>query len=709
MPESAGARKPNRLVDSTSPYLRQHAYNPVDWYPWGPEAIERARRENRPILLSIGYSACHWCHVMAHESFEDNEIARLMNEQFVCIKVDREQRPDVDQVYQVVCQLLTGQGGWPLTVFLTPDLMPYYAGTYFPPRPRFGRPGFPQVLEACARAYRERPEEVRRQAARLAEAVGQVLDPAGSVQREAEGPGEGREAAQPAGQEPSAGELVTAAGALLRQADREAGGFGGAPKFPHACGLELLLRAAWRFGHRPSLDHLLLTLQRMALGGVFDQVGGGFHRYAVDRWWQLPHFEKMLYDNALLVPLYVRVGLWQRPALLSVAARTLDFMLDEMRLPGGGFAASLDADSPGADGRPEEGAFYRWRPDEVKAALQDDRLAEEICLRFAIGPQAALHLERVARDGPPGWTEEAQTVPGHMPGLPEPDLGRLGEAWSRMKAYRRQHRQPPARDGKVLLGWHSLALSALVAGYQAGIGSAPERYLRAAGEGWEFVEERLTHPKLGLLHTPAAGAEAVPAFADDHAFLIHAALDLYRCTQRRTYLDRAAELSEQAVSRFCENGVYFLSSAEHRSPLARPRDLWDQATPSPNAAMAAAHARLFALLDDPQQLERGRRVIEACWPVMVQHVSATAALWCALDSLDGGSATVTLLAPQLDQVRGTLARLVGLPHPALEVRWQPEPGGVRFVLCRGTVCNPPDSDVERVVERLTPAVASAGS
>lgn len=686
-PGPAAVRRPNRLLHSESPYLRQHAYNPVDWYPWGAEALERAARERRPILLSVGYSACHWCHVMAHECFEDPELAQLMNRHFVCVKVDREERPDIDQAYQTVCQILTGQGGWPLTVFLTPELLPFYAGTYFPPRPRLGRPGFGEVLEACARAWRERPDEVRRQAERLAEAARAVLEPLARSRPEPDGA-------------PSAGALVAAAETLLQQADREAGGFGTAPKFPHASALELLWRVAWRFGHRPSLQHFALTLERMALGGVHDQVGGGFHRYAVDRWWRVPHFEKMLYDNALLVPLYVRAGLAVQPWFSGVAARTLDFLLEQLRLPGGGFAASLDADSPGPDGRPEEGYFYRWRPEEVREAVGDEELAAEVCLAYGIGPQAALRLERVAGDGPAGWAREAVSVPGHVPGQLRPDPGRLAPALARMKAYREARRRPPARDDKVVLGWHALAISALAAGYQAGAGSDPGRYLGAAQEAWAFAQERLQDPRTGLLHLPRGDAGALPAFADDYAFFIHAALDLYRCTQERSYLEKAAELAEGAGRRFEERGVYLSSAAEHGSPLGRACDLWDQATPSANAAMAAAHARLFALLDDPSHLEKGLRVVEAAWPFMLRHVSGTAGLWCALDALDQGMTVVNVLGPGLDQVREALERLVALPHPSLEVRWQRDPGAVRFVVCTGTACGAPEEDLEKVLGLL---------
>ncbi|WP_324716493.1 thioredoxin domain-containing protein [Carboxydochorda subterranea] len=706
----AAAPRPNRLVHEASLYLRQHAHQPVDWYPWGEEALERARREDRPIFLSVGYSACHWCHVMAHESFEDPAIAELLNRHFVCIKVDREERPDVDQVYQAVCQLLTGQGGWPLTVFLTPDLQPFYAGTYFPPAPRYGRPGLPQVAEACAKAYRERPDELRHHAGQITRALGELLRPLSIPPPE---PGRAGEEAEPA-----AGSIPRAVDRVLQQADGLAGGFGRLPKFPQASTLELLLRAAWRFGHARAMTQLALTLRRMAQGGLFDQVGGGFHRYSVDRWWKVPHFEKMLYDNALLVPLYARVGQWRSPELTAVAHQTLDWMLREMQVEGGGFAASLDADSPGEDGRPGEGYYYRWRPVDLEAALPDreQRVEAAQALDILSGDEAAdarlaLALEQLAGDAPPGWLEEAPTVPGRLPRLPEAGEERTGgltpEARSAMANHRAARRARPGRDEKVLLGWHALAISALTWGYRtAGEPQQARRYLKAALDGWDFVTERLTHPALGLLHAPATpDGRAVPAFCDDYAFAALAALDLFACTLDRRYLEWAERRAEEAFRQFHEDGAYFLSGTHHASPIGRSQDVWDQATPSPNAAMAAVHARLAALLDDPRHLERGRHVVEAAWPLMRQHVSGTAALWCALDRLDGGTSTLTAMTASVAAAREGLAGALRLPHPSLELRWEAAQGDGAYVLCTGTRCERPEANLKTLLARLRPALA----
>ncbi|MDI7250017.1 MAG: hypothetical protein QME93_08110 [Bacillota bacterium] len=482
----------------------------------------------------------------------------------------------------------------------------------------------------------------------------------------------------------------------------------------------MLFRAAWRFGHQEALAHLERTLVHMVRGSVFDQVGGGFHRYAVDRWWKLPHFEKMLYDNAQLVSLLVRVGIWRRrPDLLRAAAQTLDFLLDEMRLPGGGFAASLDADSPDEQGRPAEGFFCRWNPQALARALGDARDAVRVARELAMRSGDATldralteQLVRLATDAPPGWVEEALTVPGRLPAAMPADVGDgayadagLRNALAGMAAFRREQRRPPARDDKVLAGWHALTLSALVWGFRAGLGAPPHRYLDAAREGFTFIEERLVDPRVGLLHTPRQGAAAIPAYCDDYAFVIHAALDLSTVTQDKAYLQRAGELAAAARERFRgPGGLYFLSSDDHASPLGRSRDVWDQATPSANAAMASAHARLGAVLDAPDHLHAGMEIIGAAWPIMPGHVFGTAGLWCALELLDGGTATVTLRSPDLDTIRTQLRRLLAVPHAGLQARWEMAGDEPSYLVCVGATCDPPRSTVDPVLSRLWPHV-----
>ncbi|HWH70024.1 MAG TPA: thioredoxin domain-containing protein, partial [Candidatus Sulfotelmatobacter sp.] len=423
-------REPNRLINEASPYLQQHAQNPVDWYPWSPEALQRARDENKPIFLSIGYSSCHWCHVMEDESFDNPEIADMMNRLFVNIKVDREERPDLDQIYQTVCQLVTRHGGWPLSVWLTPDQKPFYVGTYFPPTERYGRPGFKQILQATARAYYEKQDEVARISENWTDAIAQsdaIPEPAESV------PGP---------------ELIDAAARqMAERMDRQNGGFGGAPKFPSSFNLELMLRQYQRSGETDLLDLVELTLRKMAEGGIYDQLAGGFHRYSVNDHWAVPHFEKMLYDNASLPPVYLAA--WQitgKPLYRRVVEETLNYVMREMTHPGGGFFSTTDADSEGVEGK-----FFVFHEADVAEAVGPE-LAELMCRRYGVTPtgnfedtgKTVLHL-RVSLE------ELAEQF-----NLPAGEVEtRLAEGRRRMLAYR-EKRVPPFRDEKVLTAWNGL-------------------------------------------------------------------------------------------------------------------------------------------------------------------------------------------------------------------------------------------------------------
>ncbi|MGH7138734.1 MAG: thioredoxin domain-containing protein, partial [Pirellulales bacterium] len=422
----------NRLAKETSPYLQQHAQNPVDWYPWGPEALERARSEDKPILLSVGYSACHWCHVMEHESFENADIARLMNERFVNIKVDREERPDLDQIYMTAVQAMTGRGGWPMSVFLTPELKPFYGGTYWPPTGRMGMPGFDQVLEAVLDAWRQRREQVNQQAGDLAAEI----DRAGRM-------------ALPPG-EPSDRPLKAAEAALERTFDHQHGGFGGAPKFPHPMDLRLLLRR-WRREPREDMLHIVtLTLDRMAAGGMYDHLGGGFHRYSVDDRWLVPHFEKMLYDNALLSAAYVEAfQATGRPDYERTSRETCDYVLRDMTSPEGGFYSTLDADSEG-----DEGKFYVWMPDEVLAVLGAER-AKTFCRVYDVSEEGNFEGQNILNL--PKTLEQSARILGR-----EPDDLRAELAESRSKLLEvRNRRVWPGLDDKVLVSWNGLMIDSL--------------------------------------------------------------------------------------------------------------------------------------------------------------------------------------------------------------------------------------------------------
>src|SRR5829696_3573966 len=491
---------PNHLTHETSPYLLQHAHNPVDWYPWGEEALARAREERRPILLSIGYSACHWCHVMERESFEDPEIAAVMNELFVPIKLDREERPDLDSIYMEACQAMTGQGGWPLNVFLTPDQVPFFAGTYFPPDSRMGMASWRSVLEAVAKAWDERREEIRAGGKRVAERLrgGALLQPS---------------------EQPFDKSALDDAVELLRgQYDRAHGGFGGAPKFPPASAIEFLLRR----GETEMTSH---TLRAMASGGMYDQVGGGFARYSVDPHWLVPHFEKMLYDNALLARAYLHGWQVTGEALFrTVAEETLDWALREMRGPEGGFFSALDADSEG-----EEGKFYIWSVDELRAALDGEPDADEAIAWFGATDRGNF---------------EGHNIPVRGPGTPE----RLGR-WRELLYDARAKRVWPGLDDKRLSSWNALMIAALA---EAGAVLERDDYLGAAGEAAAFVLRDLRDRDGRLLRSWKDGEAKLNAYLEDHAFLLEALLLLYEASFEPHWFIEARALADTTIERFAD-------------------------------------------------------------------------------------------------------------------------------------------------------------
>mgnify|MGYP000041237424 FL=1 len=598
-----GERRPNRLIHETSPYLLQHAYNPVDWYPWGEEALERARREDKPLLVSIGYAACHWCHVMERESFEDPETARIMNEHFVCVKVDREERPDLDAIYMDAVQAMTGSGGWPLTAFCTPDGVPFYAGTYFPPEDRHGLPAFRKVLLAIAEAWRERREEVLAQGGRVLQAV--------------------ERAARVGSSDAALGEEVLrdAFEQLRKTFDRRAGGFGGAPKFPQPMTLGFLLRCHLR-GMPDALEMLTLTLDRMAAGGIFDQVGGGFHRYSVDAAWHVPHFEKMLYDNAQLARLYVRA--WQvtgEARYRRVAERTLDFLLRELRGPEGGFWSSLDADSEG-----EEGRFYVWPYEElVEVAGGGDReLGEAVAACLGASPGGNWEGTNVLWRPVPTAAVAAEL--GRDPG----DLERAVEGALARLAARREGRVRPAADDKVLAGWNGLAISALA---EAGRAFGEPRYVEAAVRAAGFVLEELRGAGGRLHRAWRQGRRSGPAFADDHALLAEACLALYGTTFELRWFEEARRLAEELLRLFHdeEAGGFFQTGADQERLVVRPKELLDNAVPSGNSAAADVLLRL-ALLTGEERYERA--ALGALRLVREGMARAPAAFGHALQALD---------------------------------------------------------------------------
>jgi hypothetical protein len=682
---------PNRLQHETSPYLLQHKDNPVDWYPWGEEAFAKARSLDQPILLSVGYSACHWCHVMERESFEDEATARRMNEGFVCIKVDREERPNVDQLYQGVIQLMRRGGGWPLTVFLTPQLKPFFGGTYFPPTGRFGMPSFSQVLDSVAQAFGERRAQIERSATELTAGLSDLL----RVGLEAEpSPVEAENLAQ-------VGE------ALAAQIDPRLGGFAGTPKFPHPDVLEALLRAGAR-GAAPAVrDRALLTLDRMAEGGLFDQLGGGFHRYSTDATWSVPHFEKMLYDNALLLHAYAEAfQLTGRPLYARAAEGVVGWLEREMRSPEGGFYSSQDADSDG-----EEGRYFAFTPEQFEAALGKE-LGPLLCEHFGVDAEGNFEGGRtvlsIARDALALSREH---------GLPLPEVeSRLAEGRRRLLAARCL-RTPPARDDKILAGWNGLAVRGLSrAGRAMG---RPEWTALARGAADFCLSSLREGPR--LLRSFRAGRAHLEALLEDYGDLADGLVELFMASFDARYLEAAIALADQALAAFWDepSEAFLASPAGGERLLAPVFALHDDAWPSGASSLCHALVQLSGLVGRPDYLERAGRYLARMKPSMVQNPFGFGRLWCAADTFLGGAATLL--------VRGSptaSAALIGEASrryaPALAVAWSGEaqpPGSLSAVfegkplpsegaaayLCRGFTCELPASGTEVLDKVAAPA------
>jgi uncharacterized protein YyaL (SSP411 family) len=571
----------NALARETSPYLLQHRDNPVNWLPWGEEALARARELDRPLLVSIGYSACHWCHVMERECFEDPEIAALMNERFVCVKVDREERPDVDALYMEAVQAMTGRGGWPLNVFITPEQVPFYAGTYFPPQQRQGMPSWPMVLDAVAEAWQAKRDEIRAQGAVLAARLS------------------GAARLQPAAGPLDASILDNAVAEAREHFDAVNGGWGSAPKFPAASTLEFLLR-------RGETAMALQTLRSMASGGIFDQAGGGFARYTVDATWTVPHFEKMLYDNALLARAYLHGWQVSGDAILRrTAEETLDWVLREMTGPEGGFYSALDADSEGVEGK-----FYVWTVDELRDVLGDD--AEAALVWFG----ATEH----------GNFEGANILESRGP-EPAPEVR------DRLRAAlldKREERVRPGLDDKRLTAWNALMISAL-----AEAGAVLERmdYLDAARDAASFVLDELRDADGRLLRTYNAGEAKLNAYLEDHAFLLEALLALYEATFEPRWFHAARELADALIERFAdgEHGGFFQTSSDHEQLVARRKEIDDAPIPSGQSSAAFGLLRLAALTGEARYEEHGTSVLRLFADLLRRSPLAFGHLLQALD------------------------------------------------------------------------------
>ena len=561
---------PNRLIDETSPYLLQHAHNPVDWYPWGEEALERARREDMPILLSVGYSACHWCHVMERESFEDAEIAAFMNDNFVCIKVDREERPDIDSIYMTAVQTLTGQGGWPMTVFLTPDGKPFYGGTYFPPEDRGGLPAFPRLVEALAAAYKTRRGDVTRTTSQLVERMKQLSA--------------GMAAIEPL----TVDVLQSAKRAVAGQFDGRHGGVGLQPKFPQPMTYEFLLRHHARTQDPESLEMVELTLTRMAEGGIYDQIGGGFHRYSTDTYWLVPHFEKMLYDNALLARLYLHAyQVTGDPLYRRIVEETLDYMAREMTDANGGFYSAQDADSEGVEGK-----FFVWRPEETIDLLgksEGDLFNSYygVTRKGNFEGQSILH---VAKGG------------AAVRGMGEEELGKTQRRWKERLLAARSERVPPGLDDKVLTSWNGLAMRAFA---DAGGALGRQDYVEKANTNAKFLLDTLVRDGR-LLRTYRNGEAKLNGYLEDYAFLIDGLLALHEATLDGRWLDESISLGRAMVDLFWEEseGRFYDTGRDHEELVLRPRDYTDNATPCGSSMAADVLLRLAVVTGDAEYERR---------------------------------------------------------------------------------------------------------
>jgi uncharacterized protein len=666
----------NRLADETSPYLQQHAENPVDWYPWGEEALAKAARDNKPILLSIGYSACHWCHVMAHESFEDEHTAALMNELFVNIKVDREERPDLDKIYQVAQQMITQRsGGWPLTMFLTPkERQPFFGGTYFPNRPRYGMPAFAELLPRVSEYYREHQADIHRQSQQLELAFAGMSPPAPSSEPMLD----------PA-------PLKRARVALEQSFDERSGGFSRAPKFPHPASIERCLRQWFATSASQEVDlkalyMATLTLTRMAEGGIADQLGGGFSRYSVDDFWMIPHFEKMLYDNALLLAEYARAGIATgEPLFLKVAGETADWVLRDMRSPEHGFYSSLDADSEG-----HEGKFYVWNRSEVQALLSE--------------AEYAVFSRRFGLDREPNFEGEwhlhcYEPVPPSAQVVLDAARAKLLSA--------RNARVWPGRDDKILTAWNALMIKALAIASRA---LARPDLADAAGRCADFLRDKLWRDGR-LLATYKDGRAHLPAYLDDYAFLADALVELLQTRWRSSDLHFAQSLVEVMLEKFedPQAGGFYFTAIDHERLIHRSKTFSDDSLPAGNGVAASVLCRLGYLLGETRYLRAAERTLQCAWPLLSQYPQAHMSLVNSLEDYLGGMQILIIRgaaaqardwAAQLGALYAPMRMIFAIPNdaadlPAALAEKRGSDGTVAY-LCNGMTCSAPLDDLDAI-------------
>jgi len=682
---------PNRLANESSPYLLQHANNPVDWQPWGPEALRRAKAEQKPIFLSIGYSACHWCHVMEHESFENAAIAAALNEKFISIKVDREERPDLDQIYMNAVQLLTGRGGWPMSVFLTPDLQPFFGGTYWPPEPRGGMPGFGQVIEAVYDAWQNRRPQAVAQAGELTRHLKNLSaagDAAGKLSPE----------------------LLGAAVARLEAVfDFTHGGFGRAPKFPHPMDLQLLLRVWFRTRRDGLLEMVNLNLDRMARGGIYDHLGGGFARYAVDERWLVPHFEKMLYDNALLASVYLDGYLATRnPEYARVARETLNYVLHYMTDAAGGFHSTEDADSEG-----QEGKFYVWTPEEIHDILGEEQ-GERFCYVYDVSPEGNFEGESILN------LPKTIAQCASLRGWDAEELATELSASRRKLLQVRDQRVRPGKDDKVLVSWNALMIDALAKA--AGI-LHDATYLAAARRAADFILTQLRRSDERLLHCWRGGVAKLDAYLDDYACLTNALVTLYEATFEERLIDQAVWLAETMLARFADPaaGGFFFTADDHEELIARNKDVHDSSVPSGNAMAATALLRLGKLTGQRQFVEAAQRTLENSVHLMQQSPTAAGQMLIAADLCFGPVQEIVITGHHEAELAAVTRGLHGhfVPHrvvaartadqversPHLEAIFAGKPlhGQPHVYVCHDFACQAPvtgSAEIDALWERL---------
>ena len=678
----------NRLARETSPYLLQHARNPVDWYPWGEEALNRARREDMPILLSIGYSSCHWCHVMESESFENEATAKVMNERFVNIKVDREERPDLDEIYMNAVQVMTGSGGWPMTVFLTPDLVPFHAGTYFPPEDRGKMPGFPKVLAAVSEYYRTHREEVGQVTARMRDALHQVVE------------------IVPSGESMDETILTNAFEEMDRHFDPFYGGFGGAPKFPGSMTLSFLLRHWKRTGAEKALAMVEKTLEKMADGGIYDHLGGGFHRYSVDDRWLVPHFEKMLYDNALLSRTYVEAfQATRKERFRQVVEEVLNYVLRDMRSAQGGFYSTEDADSEG-----KEGKFYVWTRDQIKDLLGKER-GLAFSAYYGVTPQGnfedgenILHIDSTVEKV------------SELYGIPVPDVKLLMEEGRKVLFAEREKRVRPGRDEKILTSWNGLMISAFVDGYKV---SGDERYLDGAVGAARFILLEMRQDG-HLMRVFNRGKCRLKGYSEDYSFLIQALIDLYEATFDMNWLREANDLNEKMIHQFWDErkGGFFFSGKENEPLIARSKSPYDNAIPSPNSVAVFNLLRLGFLTGEDSYKKKADEILRLFCKFFTEHPSGFSQMLSGFSFFLGPEEIGIIGAKDDPRTRSMVKeiylaylpdRILSLKEPdgRIEGNWLPflrnvkVEGAPAAFVCRGFTCLPPARNQEELRKLLS--------